>query len=251
MMAISLFQLGNGILIVALLFLVFKIVESKWSYKISKPYAWEEAVKNGEVSGKLKKIERFYRDKARFYAIWFQIRRLKKDNVPGAFAELGVYQGETAKMIHEMAPDRSLHLFDTFEGFTREDLQNESATNPNLGTDFSDTTAEQVKKFIDGNENIFLHAGHFPATTATCKEEKYAFVHLDADLYQPTLAGLMYFYLRLAPGGLILIHDYNHTWNGVMRAVDEFVKTIPEGRIDLMDWQGSVIIVKNKKTTND
>lgn len=246
-LALSFFQLGNIILVLILAFLAFKILETKWSYKISKPYAWEEAVRKGEVSAKLKKIERFYRDKARFYAIWFQIRRLKRDNISGAFAEVGVYQGETAKMIHEMDPDRRLHLFDTFEGFAKEDLKLEQASNPNLNTDFSDTTLEQVKKLIDGNANVMFHAGYFPSTTKKLEEKEYAFVHLDADLYQPTLAGLTYFYPRLTPGGVILVHDYNHTWSGVTQAVDEFIKTIPERPVELMDWQGSVVIIKNKK----
>jgi O-methyltransferase len=246
-LALSFFQLGNSILVLILAFLVFKILETKWSYKISKPYAWEEAVRKGEVSSKLKKIERFYRDKARFYAIWFQIRRLKRENISGAFAEVGVYQGETAKMIHEMDPDRRLHLFDTFEGFAKQDLQLEQASHPNLNADFSNTNLEQVKKFIDGNINVIFHPGYFPSTTKKLEEKEYAFVHLDADLYQPTLAGLMYFYPRLTPGGLILIHDYNHTWSGVTRAVDEFIKTIPESLVELMDWQGSVLIIKNKK----
>jgi O-methyltransferase len=246
-LAFGFLQLINITLVIVFLFLAFKILETKWSYKISKPYVWEEAVRKGEVSPKLKKIERFYRDKARFYAIWLQIRKLKRDNIPGAFAEVGVYQGETAKMIHEMDTERILHLFDTFEGFAKEDIQLESTSNPNLGTDFSDTSLEQVKKFIDGNANVLFHPGYFPDTTEKLKEEEYAFVHLDADLYQPTLAGLTYFYSRLTPGGLILVHDYNHTWSGVTKAVDEFIKTIPESLVELPDWQGSVLIIKNKK----
>ncbi len=246
-LAFSLLQLINITLVVVFLFLVFRLVETSWSYKISKPYVWEEAVKKGEISAKLKKIERFYRDKARFYAIWFQLRRLKRDNISGAFAEVGVYQGETARMIHEIVPERSFHLFDTFEGFAKEDLKLEHASNPNLTTDFSNTTVEQVKKFIDGNANVLFHPGYFPSTAEKLKDERYAFVHLDADLYQPTLTGLQYFYPRLTPGGLILVHDYNHTWSGVTKAVDEFIKTIPEGPVELMDWQGSLLIIKNKK----
>ena len=246
-LAFSLLQLINITLVVVFLFLVFRLVETSWSYKISKPYVWEEAVKKGEISPKLKKIERFYRDKARLYAIWFQLRRLKRDNISGAFAEVGVYQGETARMIHEMDPERSFHLFDTFEGFAKEDLKLEHASNPNLTTDFSNTTVEQVKKFVDGNANVLFHPGYFPSTAEKLKDERYAFVHLDADLYQPTLTGLQYFYPRLTPGGLILVHDYNHTWSGVTKAVDEFIKTIPEGPVELMDWQGSLLIIKNKK----
>ena len=224
----------------------FKLAETNWSYKISKPHAWEEAVKNGAVSRKLKKIERFYRDKVRLYTFWLQIERLKKEKIEGAFAEVGVYQGETAKMMHEMDTLRRLHLFDTFEGFDKKDIESTTAKDANHGIDFSDTSLESVVKFIDGNSNIVFHKGYFPATTKDLQVEHYAFVHLDADLYNPTLAGLRYFYPLLSPGGVIIVHDYNHTWEGVTKAVDEFSKTISENLMEISDWQGSVMIVKTK-----
>jgi O-methyltransferase len=244
----TIIELSTILLVVVFLFLAFKLAETNWSYKISKPYGWEASVKNGEVSKKLKRIERFYRDKVRFYTFWFQIQRLKKEIIPGAFAEVGVYQGETAKMIHEMDNSRRLHLFDTFEGFSKQDLGTEKLNDLNRAIDFSDTTLDSVTKYIDGNDNITFHKGYFPDTTQNLSEEKYAFVHLDADLYNPTLAGLRYFYPRLSEGGVIIIHDYNHTWESVTKAVDEFCRTIPENIIAVSDWQGSVMIVKNSKT---
>ena len=44
---------------------------------------------------------------------------------------------------------------------------------------------------------------------------------------------------------MIIIHDYNHDWEGVKKAVDEFVNTIPEKLVAVADWQGSVMIVKS------
>ena len=114
--AFSTTQLISIILVLIFFFLGFKLLETNWSYRISKPHQWDTAVKHDQISNKLKKIERFYRDKVRFYTFWFQIERLKKEKVRGAFAEVGVYKGETARIIHEMDPSRSLHLFDTFEG---------------------------------------------------------------------------------------------------------------------------------------
>src|SRR5438105_8701165 len=37
------------------------------------------------------------------------LRRIEEDRIPGDFAELGVYQGSTARLIHRYAPDRTLH----------------------------------------------------------------------------------------------------------------------------------------------
>ena len=226
------------------LFLLFKLAETNWSYRISKPFAWEQAVKAGKVSTQLKRLERFYRDKVRFYTIWIQIERLKREQVAGVFAELGVYKGETAKIIHAADPDRQFYLLDTFEGFDHRDLAGENENKPPQLIDFSDTSEASVLNYIGDNANITLLKGRFPESAESLPEQRYALVHLDADLYNPTFEGLKYFYSRLSPGGVILIHDYNHNWEGVTRAVNDFCKTIPEKPMEIADWQGSVMIVK-------
>ena len=246
MITLELTEIASIVLVLVLLFLGFKVLEMKWSYKISKPYKWEKAVESGEVSSKLQKLEKGYRDKVRFYTMWLQIEQLKRNKIKGAFAELGVYRGETAQFIHEMDSTRTFHLFDTFEGFDQQDLQLEKSDDEKYSTDnFADTSLEQVKGFIEGNENVHFHSGFFPDSAKNLKEEQYAFVHLDADLYQPTLAALNYFYPKLSGGGVIIIHDYNHTWEGLRKAIDEFSKTIPETIVEIVDWQGSVMIVRN------
>ena len=243
---ISLFQLTNIVLVMVLIFVGFKYLETFWSYKISKPHAWEKAVKNKSIPRELLKIERNYRDKVRLYNFWFQIERLKNDNIPGAFAELGVHQGETAKAIHHMDPQRTFYLFDTFEGFAREDLEKESQKDDRFSTKmFADTSVEDVQSYIRGNENIIFKPGYFPHTTEGFPAENFAFVHLDADLYAPTIEALRFFYPRLSAGGVIVVHDYNHNWAGIPKALHEFLQTIPESLIELPDSQGSAMIIKN------
>jgi O-methyltransferase len=246
-LAIDVIQSISIILIVIFFILGFKLLETNWSYKITKPYLWEEGLKDGSVSQKLKNIERSYRDKVRFYTIWLQIKRLKAEKIKGAFAELGVYKGETARIIHETDYERKFYLFDTFKGFDEQDLQLENRIDKKYSTEnFADTNINSVKKFIDGNDNLIFIPGYFPESAADVKEEKYAFVHLDADLYKPTLAALNYFYPKLSPGGVILIHDYNHTWPGLRKAVDEFLLTIPESPVEIADSYGSVMILRNR-----
>lgn len=243
---LKLIHLISILLGLVFLFLLFKVVESKWSYRISKPYNWENGVNKGEISAQLKKLERTFRDKVRFYTFWLQIERIKNQKISGAFAELGVYQGDTAKVIHAMDPSRSLHLFDTFSGFDEKDLKFEKGDDEKYSPEnFSDAVLDDVKLHIGGNENVHFHVGYFPESAHDLKETNYAFVHLDADLYQPTIAGLKYFYPRLSAGGVIIIHDYNHTWDGIPKAVSEFIATIPESIHEIADWQGSVMIVKN------
>jgi O-methyltransferase len=237
----------NIVLIITFLFIAFKYAETFWSYKISKPYLWEQSVKNNAISKELKSLEFQTRDKVRFYFFWFQIEMLKKNNIPGAFAELGVYKGINANIMHEMDKTRIMHLFDTFEGFNEKDLQQETATGGKYTTNnFSDTSEEAVKDYISGGDRIVIHKGYFPETTKGLENEIFAFVSIDADLYLPTIEGLKFFYPRLAPGGIIIIHDYNHNWDGARKAIDEFSLIIPESIVEIPDWQGSAMIIKNR-----
>ena len=163
---IDIFQTVTIILVCSLLFLGFNFFESTWSYKISKPNKWESSVLKNDVSSKLKKIERTYRDRVRFYNFWFQVDRLKRDNVEGAFVELGVYQGETAVILHEMDKTRDLHLFDTFEGFVEEDLKVEKNRDDRYTvSNFSDTQLDTVKDLFKDSFNVFYYKGYFPDTT--------------------------------------------------------------------------------------
>lgn len=248
LLAISVTQFISLALILILILLGFKIMETSWSYKISKPYKWEDAVKEGHISKRLLKMERTYRDKVRFYNFWFQVERLKRSKVPGAFAELGVYKGETALMLHEMDPARKLHLFDTFEGFNLKDLDVEKNKDERYTTsNFADTNIESVKVLFKDASVVSIYPGYFPETTKSLTEKTFALVHIDADLYLPTIEALKFFYPKVSPGGVLIIHDYNHTWEGIRKAIDEFVVGIPESIVEVQDWQGSVMIIKNQK----
>jgi O-methyltransferase len=237
-----------------------------------RPVEWENARREGRISKELLKLEKNYPDKVRFFNWWFQIERLKRDGVPGDFAELGVYKGESARIIHRMDPSRKFHLFDTFEGFREEDLKGETGEASSYTTrNFADTTLELARRTIGGNENVVFHPGRFPASVSgqqsavsghdisdnfilvTGDREPrtanrgpvYSLVNLDADLYQPTKVALEYFYPNLSPGGVILIHDYNYKWPGIKKAADEFVAAIPENLVSVPDMEGTVMIVKS------
>ena len=212
------------------------------------PPSWEHARKQGALNKKLLKTSRNYPDKVRLYNFWLQIQRIEKDSIEGDFAELGVYKGDSAKLLHLMAPGRTIHLFDTFEGFTGTDLQPETGEASTYTTkNFADTSINKVLKNIGGDPaQLKVHAGYFPQSAEGLDDVSYALVNLDADLYNPTKAGLEYFYPHLSPGGVIFIHDYNYKWEGLMKAVDEFIATIPEKLILVPDLDSTVMIIKNR-----
>jgi O-methyltransferase len=152
---------------------------------------------------------------------------LHKNSVNGAVAEVGVFQGEFTQHINEYFNDRTLYLFDTFEGFSKVDIEAEhkiGMTDKILETrfGFSNTTEKLVLERLDFPEKCIIKKGYFPKT-AQGLEEKFAFVSLDADLYQPMLAGLEYFYPRLEKGGYIFVHDFfDDFFTGTRQAVLDY-----------------------------
>jgi O-methyltransferase len=186
-------------------------------------------------------------DNTRRDMIALLLRDVCEQGIAGDFAELGVYKGHTARLIHHYAPERVLHLFDTFEGFPERSMQAdaEQAGNPISKKLFTDTSLEQVQAFIaPSNDNVFFYKGYFPESIPEdFGARRFAFVHLDADLYEPTLAGLNYFYERMHKGGLLLVHDYN-AWIGARKAVNEFFASKKEIPIPMPDKSGSALIRK-------
>ena len=68
-----------------------------------------------------------------------------------------------------------------------------------------------------------LYKGWIPDRFKEVENRKFQFVHIDVDLYQPTLDALEFFYPRLVSGGVIVCDDYNLTmFPGAKQAWDEF-----------------------------
>jgi len=179
-------------------------------------------------------------DPIRYTTLALALNTLKKDNIQGTIAEVGVYKGHTSKILHVLCPERKLYLFDTFEGFPSQFLNKEDRR-------FSNSSVNILKKTIGNLDNIIIKKGIFPETTTGLENEKFSFVLLDLDLYEPTLAALEFFYSRVNPGGYIFIHDYNNpleSEGAIYKAVNKFFSNKSEWIIELPDKWGSVLIRK-------
>jgi hypothetical protein len=166
---------------------------------------------------------------------------LKTQRVPGDIAELGVYRGGSAKLIATLKGQKQLYLFDTFEGMpaVRADLDVHRAG------DFADTSLEAVQKYLAAFNGISFHKGIFPSSAGELSntDARFSFVHLDADIYASTRAGLEFFYPRTNKGGMILSHDYRSLGcPGVKQAFDEFFADKQEPVIEL--WKTQCLVVK-------
>ena len=179
-------------------------------------------------------------DDVRYASLALAIERIRAENIEGAFAELGVYQGHTSKFIHQQAPGSRLYLFDTFEGFP------ETKAGTSDDTRFQDTSQEAVARFIGNLEHVIFRVGFFPETAKGLETERFALVMLDCDRYDPAVEGLRFFYPRLSPGGYFFLHDFNspESDHAIARAATEFLADKPETLLEIPDHWGTAVFRK-------
>ncbi len=156
----------------------------------------------------------------------------------GEMAEVGVYQGCSARLISEASGGRSLHLFDTFNGLPDPDSEEQG----HLRCNQYRSSLDSVREYLADRPDITLHPGFFPATATGMEDRRFCFVHLDVDLKSSTRACLDFFYPRLVPGGMIMTHDYSYL-DGVREAFGEFTAGLPGGRGQLIELPTSQAIL--------
>jgi len=158
-------------------------------------------------------------------------------DLPGHIVECGVFKGN------------SLLRFASFR-----DLLETTFSRKIIGFDsfgeFPDTSYEDDKKYLEGFvgeagsssisveglqkvlkhkniNNIELVKGDILETVPEyCKSNphlKVALLHLDVDVYEPTVTALEYFYDRVVSGGIIVFDDYG-VFPGETKAVDQFLQ---------------------------
>lgn len=180
-------------------------------------------------------------DYYRYATLGLAATTVNKENIPGAFAEIGVYKGEMSRFLAPFCEGRKFYLLDTFGGFPEEHLEGRGKDER-----FRDTNEAVVRGYFKDKPNVKVVKGMVPGTLSRIQDEKFAFVLLDLDLYPPTVGSLEFFYPRMSRGGYIVLHDYNNPESdqAVKRALDEFLKGKPELPVEIGDAWGSVIFRK-------
>ncbi len=165
------------------------------------------------------------------YNLYRIVRSVQKIN--GDIAEVGVFQGGSARLICESKRNKKLYLFDTFKGLpevSKEDTR--FYTNQ-----FNDTTLNDVKDYLKNYTNVYIYQGLFPKTSSPIKDRKFSFVHLDVDLHKSVLDCLEFFYSRMNKGGIIFSHDYVPS----QKVFDNFFRDKPEPLIQLSESQCLIV----------
>ena len=125
---------------------------------------------------------------------------------PGAFVEVGVYRGGSARELYEVAErqGRTLWLFDTFEGHPMPceyDAPQHPAGRYADCADPSDLRREMP--------NAHIVQCRFPGDLWWMAEcGPVAFAHIDVDLYEGTRDAITYLAGWMATGGVMYFDDY-------------------------------------------
>ncbi|MEE8350972.1 MAG: TylF/MycF/NovP-related O-methyltransferase [Rhodospirillales bacterium] len=146
--------------------------------------------------------------------------------IDGGRVECGVFKGFSALMMGHIQRlndpqfrGNGLHLIDSFEGLS-EMHPADAAMERDTGTGEKEpvygykkghfaTPLEAVQETMRDFPEATIHKGWIPEVLETLPEQKWAFVHIDVDLYEPTLGCLEYFTPRMASGGCILNDDFS------------------------------------------
>lgn len=172
-------------------------------------------------------------------------KEIHRKELGGSVAELGVFRGDFSKKINYLFPQKKLYLFDTFEGFHEMDIQSYDVQNHEQIKEFADTSVCDVLAKMPHPEQCVIKKGWFPDSFDLDDHEMFAFVSIDADLHDPTLAGLEIFYPKLLQGGYIMLHDYNTiVYEGAKRAVIEYCDSRHISYVPLCDVAGTIVITK-------
>jgi len=173
------------------------------------------------------------------------------NSVRGDVVECGVWRGGSmmaaaCSLIERNSIERSLFLFDTFEGMSdasEEDrdfcnvaaatqLEDQAKTDPDsiwcyasiedVRMNMSQTQypAERIR-FIKGKVEETLPNQGSEGCDQYDVPREIAILRLDTDWYESTRVGLEELYPRLVDGGVLIIDDYGH-WKGCRKAVDEY-----------------------------
>lgn len=162
----------------------------------------------------------------RLYVFWQSARNLL--DVPGEVAEIGSFRGGSAYFIASafrtlLGEEVPMHVFDTFEGHPEQAITEHDPFHTT--GQFNSTSYDDVRAYLSVFTRLQVHRGDVSRSLPHLPEAHYRLVHIDTDLYQPSLACLDYFAPRLSPGGVIVMDDYESPkCPGVSRAINEFME---------------------------
>ena len=165
----------------------------------------------------------------RHYTLYHLLRQV--DVRKGHVAECGCFRGlsayQIASYLKESNFPNKFYLFDSFEGlskFNEQDIPSEVVYDIEKKRKQFACSLEAVKQNLKDFSFIEYKKGWIPDRFKEVQSERFSFIHIDVDLYQPILDSIQFFYPLLIKGGIMVFDDYGClAFPGAKRAVDKFM----------------------------
>ena len=223
---------------------IIKKIPSKMGYKIFNQKEWIpylksndnfKLYKNGLLKSKQLQTDNFLKQ-LRFFSLIeivknvLKNKKIKNEN----FVECGCWRGHSTFMISNLLKKnnfkKKFYIFDSFEGGLSKIIKKDNNLIRKLSSKdklaqkkYFKSSEEDVKNLLKGFSFVKIYKGWIPKKFKNIKTKRISFLHLDVDLYEPTLETLKFFYPRLKKGGIIVCDDYNiSSFPGAKVAWDEF-----------------------------
>lgn len=170
---------------------------------------------------------------------------VSKHNIAGDIVECGVWKGGSTAaaartLIHADDSDRTLWMYDTFDGMSAPSendvdltgqaadqlLANDPAASPECVDSIwcrcsLDTVKQTMSETGYPQSKIRYVKGKVEDTLPNQSPDQIAILRLDTDWYESTRCELEILFPKLVVGGVLIIDDYGH-WQGCRKAVDEY-----------------------------
>jgi len=177
---------------------------------------------------------------------WNQLQLMRLvESVPGDTVECGCYRGASSFLFCQANKanarfQRMHHIFDSCEGLSEPVASVD-------GTYWKKHSLTSSEDEVNANLAEYtgwytLYKGWIPEKFPAVADKRFAFVHIDVDIYEPTRDSIAFFYSRMEPGAILLCDDYGFmSCPGATRACDEFLADKPEKMIFLASGGGYFI----------
>jgi Macrocin-O-methyltransferase (TylF) len=162
------------------------------------------------------------------------LREIKERNIEGEIVEFGIFQGWWINFFWQETERIGLHRriygFDSFEGLSQPDPQRDGSywKKGQYACGW-----EQVSTIVQARQRprIRLVKGFFEKSLLGPDAqlvEKFSYVRIDCDLYEPARDCLNYLTTRLADGAILVFDDWPHLLGyGEQLAFEEWLAQVP------------------------
>jgi len=183
-----------------------------------------------------------------------------KAGIKGDFVETGVWRGGSSILAAKLLTDnRSIHLFDTFEGMPEpgkedfrigeEDASLTQAKWERLKTDSGShwvrSPINEVKKnfkdFAVEKSRLHFVVGMVEETSVSHPIDTISILRIDTDFYSSTKSALCEFWPKLNTRGVLILDDYAH-WDGARKAIDEYFQDKSVLMLPIPNGGGRIVI---------